>query len=76
MHGQGGCKAAEDQPQAWWSGPNGFLATGATAQVTDDGMYTVKAIGGNGCTVSARLRVAAFECPPAGCVPIGITRVR
>ena len=59
-----------------WSGPNGFLATGATAQVTDDGMYTVKAIGGNGCTVSARLRVAAFECPPAGCVPIGIIRVR
>ena len=59
-----------------WVGPNNFTATGASAASVEDGTYTVTATGGNGCFVAARLLVVPFDCPPPGCAPIEIIRVR
>ncbi|MVM40444.1 hypothetical protein GO730_26915 [Spirosoma sp. HMF3257] len=59
-----------------WTGPNGFSAIGAGADVTEEGTYTVTSMGVNGCMISANLQVTGFICPPPKCSPITIRRTK
>ncbi|SOD90233.1 hypothetical protein SAMN06269250_3346, partial [Spirosoma fluviale] len=59
-----------------WTGPDGFLATGFSQNVTTNGLYTVTATGSNGCTSRSTVNITPFNCPPAVCVPFVIRRTR
>ncbi|GAB3789728.1 hypothetical protein GCM10028818_58850 [Spirosoma horti] len=46
-----------------WTGPNGFAAVGAQADVQLDGVYSVTATGSNGCFATAQVSVVPSFCP-------------
>jgi len=42
-----------------WTGPNGFQSAEAAPEVNDTGVYTLKASGGNGCSVTNNIEVTS-----------------
>ncbi|RYC72085.1 SdrD B-like domain-containing protein [Spirosoma sordidisoli] len=59
-----------------WTGPDSYTSTAFVNEVTQPGVYTVKATAASGCSISASVEVVELGCPEPICVPIRATRIR